>query len=81
MGQGQGEGLLGGGGVPGLLSIRPPFCWGGGVGAAKGLLSCFLVPKGKPAHGLHPRFVVAEIWADRGGGGGGGHLPLRGTRR
>ena len=33
-----------GGGVLGLLSVRPHFCWGG-VGAAKGLLPCFLVPK------------------------------------
>ena len=35
---------LGGGGLLGLLSVRPHFCWGGG-GAAKGLLPFFVVPK------------------------------------
>ena len=46
----------------------------GGVGAAKGQL--FPGLQGEPAHGLHPRFVVAEIWADRArrGGGGGRHV-------
>ena len=38
--------------------------WGGG-GAAKWLAPGLLVPNGGPAHGLHPRFVVAKIWADR----------------
>ena len=38
---------------------------------------CFLVPNGGPAHGLHPRFLVAKIWADGEGvegveGGGKG---------
>ena len=55
-------------GVPGGLSrvihpFGPASVGGGGKGAAKGLLPCFLVPR-EPAHGLHPRFVVAEIWAD-----------------
>ena len=31
--------------------------------------SLFLV-RNRPAHGLHPRFVVASIWVDNGGGGG-----------
>ena len=62
-----------GGGVLGLLSVRPHFCWGGG-GGSKRSAPLFPGPQGEPAHGLHPRFVVAEIWADRGamGGGGGG---------
>ena len=59
--------------MSGHSPIRPRFYLGGG-GAAKGLLPCFLVPNREPAHGLHSRFVVAEIWADkvmRGGGGVG----------
>ena len=36
--------------------------WGGG-GQQK-LPPRILVPNGGPTHGLHPRFVVAEIWAD-----------------
>ena len=51
----------------------------GGGGAAKWLAPGLLVPNGGPAHGLHPCFVVAKIWADRratggvrGGGTGGG---------
>ena len=46
------------------------FCWGG-WGQQK-VCSLFPGPQGEPAHGLHPRFVVAEIWADRVEGGGGG---------
>ena len=42
---------------------------GGGGGAAKWHAPGLLVPNGGPAHGLRPRFVVAQIWADRGGGG------------
>ena len=65
--------MLGGGGVPGLLSVRPQFCWGGGgVGAAKGLLPCFLVPKGN-----QPTACTLALWwlkfgptEGRGGGGG-----------
>ena len=41
--------------------------WGWGGGAQK-LPPRFLALKGGQAHGLHPRFVVAEIWADREGG-------------
>ena len=37
---------------------------GGGGGGSKSRPPCFLVPNGGPAHGLHPPFVVAEIWAD-----------------
>ena len=62
-------------------------CWGGGmcwacfrsgpisVGGGRGSkrsAPLFPGPQGEPAHGLHPRFVVAEIWADRVQGGGGG---------
>ena len=59
-------------------------CWGGGggcwacfrsgpisVGGGRGSkrsAPLFPGPQGEPAHGLHPRFVVAEIWADWGGG-------------
>ena len=63
-----------GGGVLGLLSVRPHFCWGG-VGAAKGLLPCFLVPKGN-----QPTACTLALWwlkfgptggEGRGGDGGG----------
>ena len=47
------------------------FLLGGGVGAAKGP-PLFPSPQGEPTNGLHPRFVVAEIWADWVCGGGGG---------
>ena len=63
--------LGGGGGVLGLLSVRPHFCWGG-VGAAKGLLPCFLVPKGN-----QPTACTLALWwlkfgpTETGGGGGG----------
>ena len=63
--------MLGGGGVLGLLSVRPHFCLGGG-GGSKSSAPLFPGPQGEPAHGLHPRFVVAEIWADRVRGGGEG---------
>ena len=54
--------MLGGGGaVLGLLSA--PFLLGGG-GGSKRPAPLFPGPQGGPAHGLHPRFVVAEIWAD-----------------
>ena len=65
-GRGWGRACLGVGGVPGLLSVRPPFCWGGGGRGSKRSAPLFSGPQGEPAHGLHPRFVVAEIWADRG---------------
>ena len=57
----------------GLRGVSHPFgpaSVGGGGGVAKGMLPCLLLPKREPAHGLRPRFVVAEIWADRGRGGG-----------
>ena len=59
-----------GGGVLGLLWVRPHFCWGG-VGAAKGLLPCFLVPKGN-----QPTACTLALWwlkfgPTEGGGGGG----------
>ena len=53
-----------GGGVLGLLSVRPHFCCGGG-GGSKRSGPLFPGPQGEPAHGLHPRFLVAEILADR----------------
>ena len=72
--------MLGGG----LLLVPPHFCWGGGDRGSKKSAPQFPGPQGEPAHGLHPRFVVAEIWADRGRGGGGlgcwvhrGRLPVR----
>ena len=63
--QGAGEG--------GPLPVRNHFCWGGGGGRQQKVCSlCFLFlePNREPVHGLHPCFVVAEIWADRVGGGG-----------
>ena len=58
-----------GGGLPGLLSVRPHFCWGE-VGAAKGLLPCFLVPKGNQPMAC----TLALRWlkfgpTEQGGGG------------
>ena len=44
------------------------------VGGSKRSAPLFPGPQEEPAHGLHPRFVVAEIWADRAGGGGGVRL-------
>ena len=64
------RGHAGGGG--GLLLVPPHFCWGGGDRGSKKSAPQFPGPQGEPAHGLHPRFVVAEIWADRGRGRGGG---------
>ena len=46
----------GGGGVPGLPAVQPHFCWGG-VGAVKGLLRCFLVPKGN-----QPTACTLALW-------------------
>ena len=45
------------------------FCLGGGRGS-KSSAPLFHGPQGEAAHGLHPRFVVAEIWADWGQRGG-----------
>ena len=44
---------------------------GGGGRGSKTSAPLFPGPQGEPAHGLHPRFVVAEIWADWVQGGGG----------
>ena len=44
---------------------------GGGGGSLPGVL---WPPTGGPAHGQHPRFVVAEIWANWAPLGGGGGL-------
>ena len=58
--------MLGGrGGLPGPPLVRLCFSWGGGRGSKRSA-PLFLGPQGEPAHGLHPRFVVAEIWADWG---------------
>ena len=71
--------MLGGGGgvVLGLLSVGPYFCWGG-VGAAKDLLPCFLVPKGN-----QPTACTLALWWLKFGpterGGGGGSCPRTGT--
>ena len=69
----------------GLLLVPPHFCWGGGDRGSKKSAPQFPGPQGEPAHGLHPRFVVAEIWADRvgmgGGGGGGGGIGGGGSGR
>ena len=69
------EGMLGGG-VPGLLSVWPHFCWEG-VGAAKGLLPCFLVPKGN-----QPTACTLALWwlkfgPTEGRGGGLGWVGSR----
>ena len=62
--------MLGGG--AGSAFGPAPFLLGGGRGSKKSA-PLFPGPQGEPAHGQHPRFVVAEVWADRGlvrGGGG-----------
>ena len=58
-----------GGGGAGPAFGPAPFLLGGG-GGSKRSAPLFPGPQGEPAHGLHPRFVVAEIWADRVLGGG-----------
>ena len=69
------RGHAGGGGVPGLaFGPVPPHVGGGGRGSKRSA-PLFPGPQGEPAHDLHPRFVVAEIWADRGQFGGGGGRP------
>ena len=65
--------MLGGWGC--LLLVPPHFCWGG-VGAAKGLLPCFLVPKGN-----QPTACTLALWWLKFGPtelarGGGGALQL-----
>ena len=51
-------GVWGGGGGGGLL-VALPQGGGGGWGGGKRPAPVLLVPNGGPAHGLHPRFVVA----------------------
>ena len=67
--------MLGGGGGA-RPAFRPaPFRLGGGGGrGSKRSAPLFPGPQGEPAHGLHPRFVVAEIWADKEPEGGAGGL-------
>ena len=66
----EGAGVRGHAGGGGLCwaCFRPHFCWGGG--GSKRPAPLFPGPQGGPAHGLHPRFVVAEIWANKGVVGG-----------
>ena len=65
--------MLGAGGGGGSPFGPAPFLLGGGGRGSKKSAPEFAGPQGEPAHGLHPRFVVAEIWADgvKYGGGGG----------
>ena len=68
------EGVRACGGGGGACFRSGPISVGGG-GGSKRSAPLFPGPHEEPAHGLHPRFVVAEIWADRGvckGGGGEG---------
>ena len=70
--------MLGAGGGGGSPFGPAPFLLGGGGGrGSKKSAPQFPGPQGEPAHGLHPRFVVAEIWADRGCKGGGGGLEFK----
>ena len=62
---------LGGGGGCRVCLWSRPISVGGGRGSKKSA-PLFPGPQGEPAHGLHPRFVVAEIWADGGDKGWGG---------
>ena len=67
----EGARACGGGGVCWACFWSGPISVGGGRGSKRSA-PLFPGPQGEPAHGLHPRFVVAVIWADRGLGGGGG---------
>ena len=73
-GRGRGRACLGEGACRACFQSGPLSVGGGGGRGSKRSALLFPGPQGEPAHGLHPRFVVAEIWADRGfeGGGGGG---------
>ena len=55
--------MLGGGGGCWACFRSGPISVGG-VRGSKRSAPLFPGPQGEPAHGLHPRFVVAEIWAD-----------------
>ena len=67
----EGVRACGGGGGCWACFRSGPISVGGG-GGSKRSAPLFPGPHEEPAHGLHPRFVVAEIWADRGDNGGGG---------
>ena len=67
----EGARACGGGGGCWACFRSGPISVGGG-GGSKRSAPLFPGPQEEPAHGLHPRFVVAEIWADREVGGGGG---------
>ena len=54
-GRGWGRAFLGEGGCRACLQSGPRFC--GGVGVAKGLLPCFLVPKGN-----QPTACTLALW-------------------
>ena len=54
----------GGGGCRACFRSGPISVGGGGGRGSKRSAPLFPGPQGEPAHGLHPRFVVAEIWAD-----------------
>ena len=56
--------MRGGGGGCWACFRSGPISVGGG-GGSKRSAPLFPGPQEEPAHGLHPRFVVAEIWADR----------------
>ena len=67
----EGARACGGGGGCWACFRSGPISVGGG-GGSKRSAPLFPGPQEEPAHGLHPRFVVAEIWADRDQKGGGG---------
>ena len=70
--------MRGGGGGCWACFRSGPISVGGG-GGSKRSAPLFPGPQEEPAHGLHPRFVVAEIWADRVDGGGRGRWVSRST--
>ena len=69
--------MPGGGGCAGPAFGPAPFLLGG-VGAAKGLLPCFLVPQGN-----QPTACTLALWwlkfgpTEEGGGGGGGAVEIK----
>ena len=79
-GRGRGRACLGEGGCRACFQSGPLSVGGGGGRGSKRSALLFPGPQGEPAHGLHPRFVVAEIWADREPRRGGGGLAVRTQR-
>ena len=63
--------MLGGGGCWACFRSGP-ISVGGGVGAAKGLLPCFLVPKGNQPTACTLALWWLKFWPTECGGGGGG---------